>query len=316
MSTKICAWNVRGLIDPSRQREVAKFLKKEDINIVGLLESKVIDSNHVRILNHVLRDWVSLSNYEHAILGRIWVCWNLIFCTIDVLDSSDQHMWCKIKVLNGDIHFFACFVYAQNTYGLRRPLFNKLEVLAQLYRDFPCILLGDFNAIRFPYEKVGGDHSWSSCKNEFNLFINQSELDDLNYGGCQFTWANKQCEDRFISSKIGRALVNGLWLNNLPRSHVYFHPFGTSDHSPCVVTVPLKIHRVCKPFKFFNMWADHPDFIPVVRGVWCKYVKGSPLFRICSKLRSLKPELKAFNKKYFSDISVRISCAKEDLDRV
>lgn len=152
MSTKICAWNVRGLNDPSRQREVAKFLK-EDINIVGLLETKVIDSNHVRILNHVLHDWVSLTNYEHAILGRIWVCWNPVFCTIDVLDSSDQHMWCKIKDLNGDIHFFACFVYAQNTYGLRRPLFNKLEVLAQLYGDFPCILLGDFNAIRFPYEK-------------------------------------------------------------------------------------------------------------------------------------------------------------------
>ncbi|KAL7184384.1 hypothetical protein ACSBR2_026520 [Camellia fascicularis] len=293
----------RGLNDPSRQREVAKFLKKEDINIVGLLETKVIDSNHVRILNHVLHDWVSLANYEHAILGRIWVCWNPAFCTIDVLDSSDQHMWCKIKVLNGDIHFFACFVYAQNTYGLRRPLFNKLEVLAQLYRYSPCILLGDFNAIRFPYEKVGGDHSWSSCKNEFNLFINQSELDDLNYGGCQFTWANKQYDDRFISSKTDRVLVNGLWLNNLPYSHAYFHPSGTSDHFPCVVTMPLKIHRVCKPFKFFNMWADHPDFIPVVRGVWCKYVKGSPLFRIYSKLRSLKPELKALNKKHFSDIS-------------
>ncbi|XP_028066993.1 uncharacterized protein LOC114269841 [Camellia sinensis] len=303
----------RGLNDPSRQREVAKFLKKEDINIVGLLKTKVIDSNHVRILNQVLHDWVSLSNYEHAILGRIWVCWNPAFCTVDVLDSSDQHMWCKIKVLNGDIHFFAGFVYM---YGSRRPLFNKLEVLAQLYRDFPCILLGDFNAIRFPYEKVEGDHSWSSCKNEFNLFINQSELDDLNYGGCQFTWANKQCEDRFISSKIDRALVNGLWLNNLPHSHAYFHPSGTSDHSPCIVTVPLKIHRVCTPFKFFNMWANHPDFIPVVRGVWCKYVKGSPLFRICSKLRSLKPELKALNKKHFSDVSVRTSCAKEDLDRV
>ncbi|KAF5937485.1 hypothetical protein HYC85_024991 [Camellia sinensis] len=77
-----------------------------------------------------------------------------------------------------------------------------------------------------------------------------------------------------------------------------------------------KKKRVCKPFKFFNMWADHPDFIPVVRGVWCKYVKGSPLFRICSKLRSLKPELKALNKKHFSDISARTSCAKEDLDRV
>lgn len=80
--------------------------------------------------------------------------------------------------------------------------------------------------------------------------------------------------------------------------------------------MPLKIHRVCKPFKFFNIWADHPDFIPVVRGVWCKYVKGSPLFRICSKLRSIKPKFKALNKKHFSDISVRTSCAKEDLDRV
>lgn len=72
-----------------------------------------------------------------------------------------------------------------------------------------------------------------------------------------------------------------------------------------------------KPFKFFNVWAEHQGFIPLVQKVWwCKYVKGSPMFRVCCKLRVLKPELKALNKKHFGDVFVRASVTKEELDSV
>lgn len=69
-----------------------------------------------------------------------------------------------------------------------------------------------------------------------------------------------------------------------------------------------------KPFKYFNFWADHKEFIPVVRSVWCKYVKGSPMFRTCCKLRYLKPLLKDLNKKDFSDLTSRVQCLRSELE--
>lgn len=116
MLLNICAWNVRGLNDSGKQKEVANFLRKEKINIVGLLETKMLKSHHVSILNHVLHNWESHINYDHATLGRIWVYWDPAFCTIDILDMSDQHIMCKVTVLDGNMTFLCCFVHAQNSY--------------------------------------------------------------------------------------------------------------------------------------------------------------------------------------------------------
>lgn len=138
-----------------------------------------------------------------------------------------------------------------------------IEELAVVHKSSPCIFLGDFNAIRTPFDKVGGNPNWSSSKNEFHLCVNLAELDDLSCGGCQFTWANNQGNGNYIASKI-----------------------------------------------------DHEGFLPLVHKVWCKYIKGSPMFRVCCKLRALKPKFKALNKKHFSDVSVRASIAKEELDGV
>lgn len=162
----------------------------------------------------------------------------------------------------------------------------------------------------------GGDPSWPACKSEFNDCIVLSELKDLSYGGCQFTWANKQGKGNYITSKLDRALVNECWMVIFPRSFAYFCPSGTSGHSPCVVNLLNGASKSPKPFKYFNCWADHQDFLPLVQLVWCKCIKGSPMYRICCKLQALKPGLKSINRKHFSDISLRVNCAMDELDAI
>ena len=63
-------------------------------------------------------------------------------------------------------------------------------------------MLGDFNAIRYGSEKFGGSPVWSSEKEALNSHILQSELEDLSYGGCLFTWANKIASRAYIATKI------------------------------------------------------------------------------------------------------------------
>ncbi|GMP97184.1 hypothetical protein CsSME_00045547 [Camellia sinensis var. sinensis] len=177
----------------------------------------------------------------------------------------------------------------------------------------PLVILGDFNAIRFPYEKSGGSTSWSKYKEEFNSCILQAELVDLSYGGCQFTWANKRTSGDYIASKIDRVLVNETWLDAFPASFATFLPSGISDHSPVVVHISDKVTSFKKPFKYFDFWVDHEDFSSVVSTIWNQYIQGVPMFRVCQKLKNLKPALKALNKKDFSDITTRVHTSRSEL---
>ncbi|XP_028074557.1 uncharacterized protein LOC114276918 [Camellia sinensis] len=188
-----------------------------------------------------------------------------------------------------------------------------MAAISHLQSKTPIVILGDFNAIRYPYEKFGGSVSWSKDKEEFNSYILKSELVDLSYGGCQFTWANKRTSGDYIGTKIDRVLVNEAWLDTFPTSFATFLPSGISDHSPAVVNVSDKVTSFKKPFKYFDFWVDHKDFSSVVSIVWNQYIHGLPMFRVCQKLKYLKPELKALNKKDFSDITTRVQTSKSEL---
>ena len=71
MLLNICAWNVKCLNDPVKQKAVAKFLSKEDIHVPSLLETKVLNANHSSVFNHVLYNCACHSNYDYATLGRV-----------------------------------------------------------------------------------------------------------------------------------------------------------------------------------------------------------------------------------------------------
>jgi hypothetical protein len=70
-----------------------------------------------------------------------------------------------------------------------------------------------------------------------------------------------------------------------------------------------------KPFRFFDMWMDHNEFMPLVKKVWDQISGGCPMYQQCCKLRKLKEELKLFNMTYFSNISDRVKDAKNEMDK-
>ncbi|XP_028117450.1 uncharacterized protein LOC114315081 [Camellia sinensis] len=172
--------------------------------------------------------------------------------------------------------------------------------ISHVKSNSPCIFLGDFNAIRYRQEKVGGSSVWSNENEEFNTYINSSDLTDLSYGGCQFTWANKRADGDYIATKIDRVLVNEDWLVKYPESSASFLPSGISDHSPAVVNISETKTSFKKPFKYFDFWSKHPDFLNCVSATWDQFIRGVPMFRVCQKLKQLKTALKLLNKKDYN----------------
>ncbi|KAF8017595.1 hypothetical protein BT93_H2702 [Corymbia citriodora subsp. variegata] len=193
----------------------------------------------------------------------------------------------------------------------RRPLWNSLVDLSLTLKDSPWMVAGDFNAIKDPSDRVGSPDIWIPAFDEFKECLDQAELVDLRYVGFRFTWSTSSGTRR-KQRKIDRVLVNNHWCMAFSFSEASFLAPGISDHSPMVV----RIHAptTCRiPFKFFNFWLTHPDFLMLVDQAWETQVTWSPMFTLYTRLKVLKARLKTLNKEHYSDITMRVTAAKRAL---
>ena len=95
-------------------------------------------------------------------------------------------------------------------------------------------------------------------------------------------------------------------------------PPGISDHCPLVTSLNVNPDPGPKkliPFKFFNLWADHLDFIGLVKEAWSNEVFRTPMFRLTRKLKGVKAILKAFNSRSFGRLHEHVEAARETLSQ-
>ncbi|XP_074310208.1 uncharacterized protein LOC141645964 [Silene latifolia] len=208
------------------------------------------------------------------------------------MDAQYIHTRVLDKLNNNS--FYATFVYG----------FNKIEDKASLWQNLirmnvqdPWIVMGDFNAIMYANERLGG-----LVKDEemvpFQDTVAECELQDLKSYGAFFTWNNKQPSETRVFSRIDRALVNDCWLN-LWRD--YYASFTTED-CPCIISSARSPEVKKKPFKFFNMWCRDPEYHQVVQNNWNINIYVTAMFRVVKRLKLLKNALKRLNGSLFSDI--------------
>ncbi|KAL3734506.1 hypothetical protein ACJRO7_023803, partial [Eucalyptus globulus] len=219
----------------------------------------------------------------------IWVGWDPTVVSFEVLSVSDQMILGKLCWLETGVACYVSVIYAEHSFSTRRPLWEDLVARSYSLQDVPSLVLGDFNAIKDPSDRLGGSDLWLPCFDEFRQCLDQAELDDLRYVGFRYTWSTSSGPSRKMR-KIDRVLVNPCWSQVFSFSEASFLALGISDHSPMVVKVENPILRK-RPFKFFDFWMQHPDFDSIVK----------------------QGRLKQLNRDSFANISVRNSEAREAL---
>jgi hypothetical protein len=80
-----------------------------------------------------------------------------------------------------------------------------------------------------------------------------------------------------------------------------------------VVKVVGDDQNIKKPFRFFDIWMDHDEFMPLVMKVWDQNLEGRLMYQLCCKLKKLKEEFELFNRDHFSNISNRFKDAKDNV---
>ena len=292
------------------------FVKSQALDFICLVETRVWASNRDRIFSSLFPGWRLFHNYEHALLGRIWICGNPEKVSIDITHSMDQSMLCHITVLESNVSFWLSAVYASNNYMDRRVLWRHLLWCEPLVGQNPWMIMGDFNTTRFSSERSGGNMFNDTAMNDFHECLFSLELADVPFLGPLFTWMNRQAGDNFIVRKLDICLQNECSLDLFPNAFTEVLPPGLSDHCPLVTSLkanPDLGPRKLFPFKFFNLWADHPDFIGLVKEAWSNEVFGIPMFRLTRKLKGVKVILKAFNFRSFGRLHERVVAAREAL---
>ncbi|XP_062088542.1 uncharacterized protein LOC133795108 [Humulus lupulus] len=140
-----------------------------------------------------------------------------------------------------------------------------------------------------------------------NYVLNKQAL--MNHGSV-FTWTNNQAGSNRIYSKIDHVFVNEEWHDHFPNTAARFSWESISDHCSCVVSATTTEAIGIKPFRFFNFWANHPDFKRLVEQNWKKSLAIRGLKGIFLKLMRVKHCLKKFNHEVIGDIGKNYQEAK------
>ena len=200
----ISCWNIRGLNQPLKQKEIVSLVKANDIDVLGILESKVRSPNQDKIHQNMLPHWNFVNNSQPKSVDRIWIGWNPNKINLTISKCTNQVIHVHIDNMDQTISLDASFIYGFNSIQDRRSLWNDLRSISASLGDLPWISLGDFNVVLNPFEIFGGKLGRDQGAEEFNALVNSTCLVDLHYTGVFFSWNNRRTDaQQFIKKKTG-----------------------------------------------------------------------------------------------------------------
>ncbi|KAL4388335.1 hypothetical protein GQ457_09G021820 [Hibiscus cannabinus] len=135
-------------------------------------------------------------------------------------------------------------------------------------------------------EKIGSTNDFNAMR-KFAEFINCNNLVDLPMCGSSFTWFRSGTN--ISASKLDRFLVSPEICSWFPDVSQYTLNRALSDHCPVLLKEGQRVatHR---PFKWFNHWAEDPDFDKMIKEK-CSSIKRKG---IGEKLRLVKAAVKSW----------------------
>ncbi|XP_057969579.1 uncharacterized protein LOC131158739 [Malania oleifera] len=219
------------------------------------------------MMNSKFRRWNQVNNFEHHRAGRIIVLWNSQKVKLQVLAINAQVIHCYVVCPITSNKFALSFVYGFNSIVARRTLWQDLTQFS--LSSEPWLLMGDFNYVYSTEGKKNGNPVTDYESKDINEYFSDVGLSDLNSSSCFLMWNNRK-----VWCKLDGVVVNVNWLLSNRNAHAIFLLLGLLlDHSDCIVSLFDENDAGKKPFKFFNMWANHLDFQKVLAK--SKYLKDS-----------------------------------------
>lgn len=184
-------WNVRGLGNKARRRQLKVVIKERDVDLLCVQETKK-ESFTNKELNSFQGD-KSFSRSWKAARGASGGI--LIGINSELMEVLENHVGafflsCLVKTKCDNFCWEFIGVYGPVNDSLKPVFLDDLRWHIQ-FRQHPYIIGGDLNMYRFASEKSNTNLD-TRAMGLFNSFISYFDLRDLYRSGPRFTWTNKQ----------------------------------------------------------------------------------------------------------------------------
>ncbi|KAL0294831.1 UNVERIFIED_CONTAM: hypothetical protein Sangu_3209700 [Sesamum angustifolium] len=254
----------RGLNGLDHQRAVEHLVRDHKLTFLGLIETRVSQTNVQRIRRNLLTTWSWFDDYSGP-AGRIWLVWDSSEVDVEILRVESQLIHCRAS--NKRMHTSCLISVLYGDYDIipRRTLWGALCSLSAGITDEPWLVLGDFNAVVDDSEVCGRAADTSASMLEFRTCIRDTGLVQLPVSGCPYTWHNCSEGMRSLWKRLDRMLVNTAWLDAWPNSSYICALPSTSDHSPLILSGMNRFDEHVA-FRFDNYLTHLPGFSAVGGG--------------------------------------------------
>lgn len=233
-------------------------------------------------------------------MARIIVGWDPQILSGTLVFYSEQMFVIFVEILAKCKQFYVAIVYGKSIARERAVLWSDLRMLFPSLGNFASVLMGDFNVVRRPDERLEGFNE--SAAADFNSCLEDKSMHEMVTKGYWFTWSNKRSGLGDSKSELDRVVVNDGCMDLFRESEVVGHAPEISDHCAVVLNVVQDRFKAC-PFKFFNFWMADKRFKDHLISSWDFLSAGNPMEWLSGKLKNLKPVLKAFHKQHYSNLS-------------
>ncbi|GKB70529.1 putative RNA-directed DNA polymerase, eukaryota, reverse transcriptase zinc-binding domain protein, partial [Tanacetum coccineum] len=248
--------------------DMAKEIRAEDVDLDARSYDIGGDPNVDNVSNWVSNN-VSCSDGMGIIVG-----WDPNTVRVMVISQSAQVMNLFVESINGHHRFYCSFVYAHVRASGRKPLWRKLICHSLVVKDEPWLLMGDFNVILDPSERLAGSSYFTSGMEDFRDSLGEMGVEDLCMFGLKFTWNTSPGKTDGLLKKLDKVMCNGAFVEKFVNSNALFLPFVASDHTPAAVEIPIISRAKPRPFKFANFLADKEEFLPIKPLRKLKFAQG------------------------------------------
>ena len=312
----IASYNVRGLGKGVKWAAIRRLINKENIQMLCLQETK--------------KDSIDRTLCQ-AIWGSDEVKWQMqpginsaggVLCmwTESVFKLQNKVTGNGFILLEGvcnreDMKICIVTVYSPCDINNKRLLWDSVKQLKQASQVRLWCVLGDFNCIRNPNERIGksdrlvGDNSMQ----EFNEWIEDMELLEVPNVGRQYTWFRPNGESK---SRLDRALISPEWRDTWPESVQFTLARNFSDHCPILIKAN-NVDWGPKPFRILNCWLTDKSFKDVVNHCWNSVqVVGWGAYVLKEKIKRLKGRLKIWNKEEYGDTFKKVQQLEVELNKL
>ncbi|KAG0480185.1 hypothetical protein HPP92_011043 [Vanilla planifolia] len=303
----ILFWNARGVGNLATIGRLRHLVRSNQLDLIALMEPLVGEDRIPLICSQIgLQDGLSASS------GKIWLLW-LSRCRLSVIRGSDQAVTMQLSILGASAGpVFVTAVYGKHNYIQRRELWLFLEGTKLDVGCYPWCIGGDFNVTLRADEQSGTARFDSRAANDFQSLLFETNLHIPPTTGSPFSWMGK-CRGRIRLKKLDYFLCNDRWLDVFPNGKIETLPRTTSDHAPLLFHVLSPRPSGARPFRFLNIWLQHPDFAELVKTSWSAPIAASGMFKLAGKLARLKAELKTWNRIAFGNIFERKNQSEQEV---